>query len=104
MSASFVLISDRAMSDLHRRYSGLAGPTDVLSFPTDAEIRNIEPYLGDVFISVETARRQRPDALPEELKVLALHGLLHLLGYDHETDNGEMAEFEARLRREVGIS
>ena len=63
--------------------------------------------MGDIVISVDTARRQarrRGSTLPRELRVLALHGLLHLLGHDHETDNGEMRRIEYRLRRKFRIT
>ncbi len=101
---SVVLISDAAMRRLNRRFAGKDRPTDVLSFPTDPDEREVEPYLGDVFISVETAARQRPARLGRELQVLALHGVLHLLGYDHEADQGQMEALEADLRREMRLS
>lgn len=66
-----------------------------------------EPYLGDLAVSAETARRQaaaRGQTLDRELRVLALHGYLHLLGYDHETDRGEMARLERLLRRRHGLA
>ncbi len=101
---SVVLISDAAMRRLNRRFAGKDRPTDVLSFPTAPDEREVEPYLGDVFISVETADRQRPGRLGRELQVLALHGVLHLLGYDHEADQGQMEALEADLRREMRLS
>ena len=64
------------------------------------------PFLGDIVIATGVARRQAREAghaLADELRVLALHGLLHLLGYDHETDGGTMARVEARLRRKGGL-
>jgi probable rRNA maturation factor len=75
--------------------------TDVLSFPSDER-----GYLGDVVIAAGVARRQALRAghsLQTEVRVLALHGLLHLLGYDHERDAGRMARLEARLRRLGGL-
>lgn len=75
--------------------------TDVLSFPADEK-----GQLGDVVIAVGVARRQAREAghsLQTELRVLALHGLLHLLGYDHEHDQGRMARLERRLRRKGGL-
>ena len=89
------LVDDREIEDLNRRYRDVAAPTDVLSFPgeTTPEGR----HLGDVVISYETATA-RGAAVERELQVLALHGILHCLGYDHETDDGEMEALEGRLR------
>ncbi len=102
---SVVLLSDRAMRRLHRRFAGKDRTTDVLSFPCHGEEWETEeePYAGDVFISVERADRQKEGSLLGELKTLALHGVLHLVGYDHETDGGEMAALESRLREELKI-
>jgi probable rRNA maturation factor len=86
---------------LNREYRRQDAPTDVLSFPSDER-----GYLGDVVIAAGVARRQARDAghsLQTELRVLALHGLLHLLGYDHERDDGRMARVERRLRRQGGL-
>jgi probable rRNA maturation factor len=93
-------VGDRAMRDLNRRFRGLDGPTDVLSF--EGASGPDGRHLGDVVISVPYARRQAVAggrSLAVELRVLALHGLLHCLGYDHEADDGEMARLERRLRR-----
>jgi probable rRNA maturation factor len=96
-SLSVVLIDDRSMQTYNRKYRGFDKPTDVLSFRGD------DGYLGDILISVETAFRQasRSPALTLESNIrrLVLHGFLHLSGYDHETDNGEMRAIERRLRR-----
>ena len=104
-SATLALVGDARIQKLNRDYRGYDKPTDVLSFAADS---SFEPgYLGDIVISVETANRQsrrRRSNLRRELKVLALHGLLHLLGYDHETDDGEMRRVEYRLRRRFGIT
>jgi len=97
---SIALVSDRAMRALNRKHRGVDRPTDVLSFPGDAG------YLGDIAIASGVAARQARAAghpLATELRVLALHGLLHLLGYDHDTDQGEMARVEERLRRRAGL-
>lgn len=102
--ASIVLVSDGAMRRLNRKFAGKDRPTDVLSFPAGPAEGESEPYLGDVFISVETADRQRPGPLARELQTLALHGVLHLLGYDHETDQGQMEQIETRLRKELRLS
>ena len=95
------IVSDARMQTLNRAYRRKDKPTDVLSFP--AEERG---YLGDVVIAAGVATRQARDAghsLQTELRVLALHGLLHLLGYDHETDEGRMARLERRLRSKGGL-
>jgi probable rRNA maturation factor len=94
-----LLTTDAAIKKLNRQFRGKNKPTDVLSFP--AEGIGAEEIAGDLAISVETARRQAADqghALTCELKVLILHGLLHLAGQDHETDNGKMARREQKLR------
>jgi probable rRNA maturation factor len=104
--ATVVLVGDTPMRAFNRRYKGQDRPTDVLSFA--APETPAEPgYLGDIVISVETARRQalrRGSTLSRELRVLALHGLIHLLGYDHENDHGEMRRLEYRWRRKLGIT
>jgi probable rRNA maturation factor len=100
---SVILISDRAMQALNRRFAGKNRATDVLSFPTSEDERSLDPYLGDIFISTEAASRQSSGELDTELKTLSLHGLLHLLGYDHETDRGRMSRFERQLRRDFGL-
>ena len=101
-------VSDRAMRALNRRWRGKRGTTDVLSFPAgqDEFERRAGATLGDVVISVEQAQRQARAhglTLDEEIAQLILHGLLHLCGYDHETDKGEMNALELRLRRRLGI-
>ena len=101
-------VSDRAMRGLNRRWRGKQGTTDVLSFPAEQdEFEKLEGLtLGDVVISVEQAARQAAEhdlSFETEVAQLILHGLLHLCGYDHETDNGEMNRLELRLRRQLGI-
>jgi len=101
-------VSDRAMRQLNRRWRGLAGTTDVLSFPAEQdEFEKSEgTTLGDVVISVDQAARQAAEhqlAFDDEVAQLILHGLLHLCGYDHEVDNGEMNRLELRLRRKLRI-
>ena len=95
------VVPDRRIRELNHRYRGKNVATDVLSFPAD------EPgQLGDIVIALDVARRQAKSAghsLATEFRVLALHGLLHLLGYDHERDNGEMRRLEQRLRRAGGL-
>ncbi len=100
---SAILVSDRAIKSLNARFAGKNRATDVLSFPTAPEERSLVDYLGDIFISVETANRRRSASLEEELRILGVHGLLHLLGYDHEEDDGEMLSLEGSLRREFGL-
>jgi len=111
------LVSDSWMARLNRRYRGKAGPTDVLSFPAKGGANRrrahfalpdapCASYLGDIAISPETARRNAGRfgrTLPQELRILILHGVLHLLGYDHETDGGRMNRVEHRLRAELGL-
>jgi probable rRNA maturation factor len=93
---SLALVTDREIRDLNRQYRGKDKPTDVLSFPlADALCPHL---LGDVIISIETATRQaqrRGHALLEELQTLLIHGILHLLGYDHEISRREAL----RMRR-----
>jgi len=93
---ALVFAGDGALRRLNRDYRGKDKPTDVLSFPGSPETG-----LGDIVISVETARRNARRGgrtVPQELDVLALHGFLHVLGYDHETDDGTMDRLERRLR------
>lgn len=102
-------VSDRAMGELNRRWRGKRGTTDVLSFPAgqDEFERAAEgAMLGDVVISVEQAERQAAEhglSFEREVEQLILHGMLHLCGYDHERDAGEMNALELRLRRRLGI-
>lgn len=104
-AASFAVrfVSDREMRRLNRAYRRQDETTDVLSFPDDDPRANAgERHLGDVVISVPAARRQaaaRRHGPERELRILMLHGLLHCLGYDHETDDGTMERLETRLRR-----
>jgi probable rRNA maturation factor len=130
---TIALVDDATMRRLNRRYLGKNRATDVLSFaagvrgsaafarsasaPKDAPrhtgeprrtgvSRRAGPFFGDIAIATGVARRQAREAghsYAQEVRVLALHGLLHLLGYDHETDGGAMARLEARLRRRGGL-
>jgi probable rRNA maturation factor len=100
-SMAVAIVADARVHALNRRYRRKDAPTDVLSFPSDER-----GYLGDVVIAAGVARRQARAAghsLQAEIRVLALHGLLHLLGYDHERDDGRMARLERRLRRRGGL-
>ncbi|MGO9436349.1 MAG: rRNA maturation RNase YbeY [Terracidiphilus sp.] len=103
---SVLLTTDKALRRLNRQFRGLDKPTDVLSFPANALIQDQEKIAGDLAISVPTARRQsfeQGHPLATEIRVLILHGLLHLAGYDHETDSGQMARRERRLRAQLGL-
>jgi len=98
---SVAVVSDRRMRALNRQFRGKDYATDVLSFP--AEVRG---FMGDVVIAAGIAKKQAREAghaITTEIRVLALHGLLHLLGYDHEADGGKMARVEARLRKKAGL-
>lgn len=127
------LVGDREMARLNEKYRGKKGPTDVLSFPAKphrriargprlsrkksgggqrgagvrrGDLRKEHAYLGDIAIAPETARRYAKKdgrSLASELRVLILHGVLHLLGYDHETDTGQMDRLEQKLRRRFGL-
>jgi probable rRNA maturation factor len=102
-SATIAFVSDKTIRQLNRQFRGVDKATDVLSFPTDdGDAFN----LGDIAISVETAAAQAKEnglTFDEEVAQLILHGLLHLSGYDHESDNGEMNRLELRLRKKLGI-
>lgn len=90
---------DREMRRANRDYRSLDKTTDVLSFPGDGAEGS---HLGDILISVPVARRQAAEAHHEperEIRTLLLHGVLHCLGYDHETDQGQMERLERRLRK-----
>ena len=97
---SLVLAGDGLLRRLNRDYRGKDKPTDVLSFPGEGG----EAGLGDIVISVATAERNARGlgrSLAQELDVLALHGFLHVMGYDHESDDGTMDRLEGRLRRRL---
>src|SRR5688572_22986896 len=123
---SIALVTDRRIQALNRTYRQKDYPTDVLSFPANAPPRRtrrtqrsrpvfssvspvgsgVESFLGEIVIARGVARRQAREAGHSELtelRVLALHGLLHLLGYDHERDTGQMSRVEERLRRKGGL-
>jgi probable rRNA maturation factor len=100
---ALVLAGDGLLHRLNRDYRHRDRPTDVLSFPGAGAGEG----LGDVVISVPTAERNARRfgrSLAQELDVLALHGFLHVLGHDHEADDGEMDRLERRLRRRLGVS
>lgn len=96
-----LLTHDAEIHRLNREFRGKDAATDVLSFPAAAPQAG-----GDIAISVTTARRQAKSAgheLSTEIKVLILHGMLHLAGYDHESDHGQMRRREQLLRRQLGL-
>ena len=101
------LVPDKRMKELNSLFRGKDATTDVLSFPHEPD--EFDPdtsNLGDIVISAEQAEKQSAEnglTLDGELKQLILHGLLHLCGYDHEADNGEMNKREIQLRRKLGI-
>ncbi len=117
-SLTVCLVSDAEIARLNETFRKKKGPTDVLSFPATARRRPVRmrrgsktakagAYLGDIAISPATARRyarKNGRKLSSELQVLILHGFLHLLGYDHETDRGEMDRVERKLRKRLGLT
>ena len=97
---SIAFVDDESMRELNRKFRRKNKTTDVLTFPGDA------PLLGEIVISVDQARRQAADekhSLATEVRYLILHGILHAIGYDHETDNGEMNALELKIRAKVGL-
>jgi len=112
------LVSDAEIARMNETFRKKKGPTDVLSFPSVARRRPARfrrgpikvkagEYLGDIAISPATAQRyaeQHGRKFSSELRVLILHGVLHLLGYDHETDRGEMDRVERKLRKRFGLA
>lgn len=111
-SLTISFIRDRQMRQLNRDYRGFDKPTDVLSFAYHegeefADIAALEGetvHLGDVVISVETAARYATElglSFAREIEFLVIHGTLHLAGYDHETDHGEMNRLEKKLRKQL---
>lgn len=104
---SVLLTTDKKIRELNSHFRGKNKATDVLSFPAEQNLGNgPEKLAGDLAISVPVARRQAVEqghTVGVEIKVLMLHGLLHLAGYDHETDNGQMARRERLLRARLGL-
>jgi rRNA maturation RNase YbeY len=100
-SATIAFVSDKRIRALNRQFRGVDKATDVLSFPAKEKFN-----LGDIAVSVETAAAQAKEnglTFDGEIAQLILHGLLHLCGYDHEADNGEMNRLELKLRRRLGV-
>jgi len=104
-TVNIALVDDREIHKLNRAFRGVDKPTDVLSFPSLTPSA-FSRSLGDIAIARGVARRQARSAGHSEAtewRVLALHGLLHLLGYDHEQDDGRMQRVERKLRRKGGL-
>jgi len=114
---SIAFVSDAEIARWNKRYRRKSGPTDVLSFPAAPRPRSQAPrrisaaaargFLGDIAIAPETARRyakKNGRTLESELRILMLHGVLHLMGYDHESDTGQMNRIENKLRRRLGLA
>jgi probable rRNA maturation factor len=100
-SATIAFVSDKRIRELNRQFRGVDKATDVLSFPAEEKFN-----LGDIAVSVDTAAVQAKEnglTFDDEIAQLILHGLLHLCGYDHETDNGEMNRLELKMRRKLGV-
>jgi probable rRNA maturation factor len=107
-SVTIQLISDDTMARFNETFRKTHGPTDVLSFPANGARRTQgAKYIGDIAISPETARRNArrfSRSFPAEMRILILHGMIHLAGFDHETDHGEMDRLERRLRKRLGVA
>jgi probable rRNA maturation factor len=121
-SLTVCLVSDAEIARMNEKFRKKSGPTDVLSFPVEKKSRvasgewreksknkrrREEEYLGDIAIAPSTARRyakKNGRKVADEIRVLILHGVLHLMGYDHETDRGEMERVERKLRKRFGLA
>jgi probable rRNA maturation factor len=127
-SFTVCLVTDAEIARWNRAYRGKSGPTDVLSFPTNArkprharsqdkrarvddpfhtaDSNHAAKYLGDIAIAPAVAKRNAGRfgrAFDDEMRILILHGILHLMGYDHEADDGQMERLDNRLRRELRL-
>ena len=127
-SFTVCLVSDAEIARWNRAYRGKSGPTDVLSFAINAHktrrrrsgkgrarkgdlldavtTKHSEKYLGDIAIAPAVAKRNASRfgrSFDDEMRILMLHGILHLMGYDHEADDGQMERRENRLRRELRL-
>jgi probable rRNA maturation factor len=105
---TLILSNDRRIRRLNQMFRHKDQSTDVLSFPSSPMDRKDDPFenwsMGDMMVSVETAYRQaiqQGHSLEREIEILLIHGILHLLGYDHETDQGQMSRIERRLQRRL---
>jgi probable rRNA maturation factor len=103
-------VDDHDMRELNREWRGRDRTTDILTFPSgddESTPEGADRFLADLVISVDQARRQAREQrhdLATEIRYLLLHGMIHALGYDHETDRGEMDALEQRIRPRVGLS
>jgi probable rRNA maturation factor len=106
-TVNVLVTSSARLRAMNRQFLGKNKPTDVLSFPgLDPGVRRARPFAGDIAISIDIARENSNrlgHSLAAEIKILTLHGVLHLAGYDHERDNGEMARKEMRLRQRLRL-
>ncbi|MGH9422515.1 MAG: rRNA maturation RNase YbeY, partial [Thermoanaerobaculia bacterium] len=106
---SIAIVDDETMRNLNRKFRHKNKTTDVLTFPaddSDADPQSPGRPLGDIVISIDQARRQASEqrhSLATEIRYLILHGILHALGYDHATDDGEMNALEVEVRVKVGL-
>ena len=101
-----LLTSSAEMKTLNRRFRGKDQATDVLSFPAETEVR--KSLAGEIAISADSTQRKTRSLLghsnrPDEVRILVLHGVLHLRGYDHESDDGQMARREKQLRAKLRL-
>ena len=107
-AVTVAFVTEAEITRLNKTYRRKNRPTDVLSFPSESSARSVRKngFLGDIAIAPATARRyakRNGRSLQSEICVLILHGILHLLGYDHETDRGQMDRVEHKLRRKLGL-
>jgi probable rRNA maturation factor len=106
-SVAVAFVTDAEIARLNKTYREKNKPTDVLSFPAQSAKRaNKKKFLGDIAIAPAVARRyarKNSRTLKNEICILILHGILHLLGYDHETDRGRMDRIEGKLRRKLRL-
>ena len=107
-NVAIAFVTDKEIARLNKTYRKKSKPTDVLSFPAQSVERlNKDKFLGDIAIAPGVARRyakKNGRTLESEMCVLILHGILHVLGYDHETDQGQMDRVETKLRRKLGLA
>lgn len=107
VSFTVAFVSDRKMRELNKQFRAKNSTTDVLSFPFEADEFDLDDnHLGDIIVSIEQAQKQADEndlPLELEIKQLILHGVLHLCGYDHETDDGAMNQRELLLREHLKI-
>jgi len=105
-TVNVLITSSGELRSLNQRFRGANNATDVLSFPAPLVSRQAKRVAGDVAISADIARENASrlgHSVADEVKILVLHGMLHLAGYDHERDNGKMARKESRLRRQLRL-